>query len=454
MQEQWEIRWMDYYLVFQLQPDAEQEVISVVYKKLAAKYHPDNKATGNEAKFKELNEANEVLTNPARRSFYDKAYAQRQLANGRRNQTVQDEQRRRAAATQKAREEQQRQEEQARQRQQEEEARRKKQLPIVYPLFQQPSWYRIYDYLVRSSNGAGNDGVSVAEAVAFFAVFLFILLPPVKLLSLFASSWGAGADQFLNSRAGSLGGLGLIGLWGTFVVSNLFADYSLYKIQTVRAPRTAWLEPRRVWTVVEQALHRYRYHGHGWIAGEKTEDGEDATEKLVARLAFSYKLLGCIDLPYAVTVTIKVKESTSTAVSQVCYWFDEQRPWFWLLPAAAVVKQTNTLLLKVLAGEALPPEEQPLTPEKRRANVFAAVLRLGAAALFIFVMGFLARLFSTWLEQLKHEASTSFADVLLGLVYFALSLGSILAACAGVIALILCVIDLIDRIFPSTRSLS
>lgn len=42
-------------------PDSSADDVKKSFRKLAAKYHPDNKSTGDEAKFKKLNEANRVL---------------------------------------------------------------------------------------------------------------------------------------------------------------------------------------------------------------------------------------------------------------------------------------------------------------------------------------------------------------------------------------------------------
>jgi curved DNA-binding protein CbpA len=72
----------DYYEILQLNPNAEQLVITKVYRLLAAYYHPDNKQTGNEEKFKQVLEAYEVLSDPARRSRYNLSFQ----GNGR-NQT-------------------------------------------------------------------------------------------------------------------------------------------------------------------------------------------------------------------------------------------------------------------------------------------------------------------------------------------------------------------------------
>jgi curved DNA-binding protein len=63
----------DYYRVLGLQPKATDEEIKKAFRRLAVKYHPDvakDKKTAEE-KFKEINEANEVLSNPISREKYD-----------------------------------------------------------------------------------------------------------------------------------------------------------------------------------------------------------------------------------------------------------------------------------------------------------------------------------------------------------------------------------------------
>src|SRR5262249_15846928 len=61
----------NYYETLQLSPAAEQLVITKVYRLLAAYYHPDNKQTGDEEKFKQILKAYEILSDPAKRSRYD-----------------------------------------------------------------------------------------------------------------------------------------------------------------------------------------------------------------------------------------------------------------------------------------------------------------------------------------------------------------------------------------------
>jgi curved DNA-binding protein CbpA len=63
----------DYYEVLGLDRSASEEEIKKAFRKLAFKYHPDrNKEDGAEEKFKEINEAYEVLSDPERRAIYDR----------------------------------------------------------------------------------------------------------------------------------------------------------------------------------------------------------------------------------------------------------------------------------------------------------------------------------------------------------------------------------------------
>jgi len=61
----------DYYEVLQVSDSAETETINRVYRIFAQRYHPDNRETGNEARFREITEAYHVLSNPERRAQYD-----------------------------------------------------------------------------------------------------------------------------------------------------------------------------------------------------------------------------------------------------------------------------------------------------------------------------------------------------------------------------------------------
>ena len=62
----------DYYEVLGISKGASEEEIKKAYRKMAKKYHPDvNKEPGAEEKFKEINEAYEVLSDPQKKATYD-----------------------------------------------------------------------------------------------------------------------------------------------------------------------------------------------------------------------------------------------------------------------------------------------------------------------------------------------------------------------------------------------
>lgn len=65
--------YIDYYKILGLSKSASEKDIKNAYRKLARKYHPDLNPNDKEAerKFKEVNEANEVLSNPENRKKYD-----------------------------------------------------------------------------------------------------------------------------------------------------------------------------------------------------------------------------------------------------------------------------------------------------------------------------------------------------------------------------------------------
>ncbi|MDO4456069.1 MAG: DnaJ domain-containing protein, partial [Ligilactobacillus agilis] len=62
----------DPYEVLGVSKDASADEIKRAYRKLSKKYHPDlNKEPGAEAKFKEINEAYETLSDPQKKAQYD-----------------------------------------------------------------------------------------------------------------------------------------------------------------------------------------------------------------------------------------------------------------------------------------------------------------------------------------------------------------------------------------------
>jgi len=71
------VKFKDYYEVLGLSRDATEKALKDAYRKLARQYHPDmqtvpSKKTAAEEKFKELNEAYEVLGDPDKRKQYDR----------------------------------------------------------------------------------------------------------------------------------------------------------------------------------------------------------------------------------------------------------------------------------------------------------------------------------------------------------------------------------------------
>ena len=66
------MKFKDYYATLGVERGATQDEIKKAYRKLARKYHPDvSKEQDAEARFKDVNEANEVLSDPEKRAAYD-----------------------------------------------------------------------------------------------------------------------------------------------------------------------------------------------------------------------------------------------------------------------------------------------------------------------------------------------------------------------------------------------
>jgi len=67
------VEYKDYYKTLGVKKDASEKEIKTAYRKLARKYHPDVNPNNPqaEARFKEINEANEVLGDSGKRTKYD-----------------------------------------------------------------------------------------------------------------------------------------------------------------------------------------------------------------------------------------------------------------------------------------------------------------------------------------------------------------------------------------------
>ncbi|MCM1052665.1 MAG: molecular chaperone DnaJ [Ruminococcus sp.] len=72
----------DYYEVLGVSKTASDEEIKRAFRKLAKTYHPDNKQTGDEAKFKEVGEAYAILSDATKRRQYDQFGHQAFTNNG------------------------------------------------------------------------------------------------------------------------------------------------------------------------------------------------------------------------------------------------------------------------------------------------------------------------------------------------------------------------------------
>ncbi|HZS51065.1 MAG TPA: DnaJ domain-containing protein [Bryobacterales bacterium] len=66
---------MNYYAVLGVDADADEKTIRSAFRALARRYHPDAGEGSSEAKFRQVLQAYEVLSNPVRRREYDQSQA-------------------------------------------------------------------------------------------------------------------------------------------------------------------------------------------------------------------------------------------------------------------------------------------------------------------------------------------------------------------------------------------
>src|SRR5438552_12670958 len=65
---------VDHYEVLQISPNADLETVRRVYRIQAQRFHPDNLDTGDAETFRRISDAYEVLTDPQRRTAYDREH--------------------------------------------------------------------------------------------------------------------------------------------------------------------------------------------------------------------------------------------------------------------------------------------------------------------------------------------------------------------------------------------
>jgi hypothetical protein len=63
---------MTLYDVLEVSPRASHDTLSAAFRSLSARFHPDNKKTGNEGMYKDITAAWTVLKNPEKRKRYDR----------------------------------------------------------------------------------------------------------------------------------------------------------------------------------------------------------------------------------------------------------------------------------------------------------------------------------------------------------------------------------------------
>jgi curved DNA-binding protein CbpA len=67
-------KFVDYYEILEVSPNANSGTIERMFRYFAQRYHPDNKETGDRARFDVVLEANATLRDPVKRAQYDIYY--------------------------------------------------------------------------------------------------------------------------------------------------------------------------------------------------------------------------------------------------------------------------------------------------------------------------------------------------------------------------------------------
>lgn len=64
-------KFIDYYEILEISPNANSGTIDRMFRYLAQRYHPDNQDTGDRLRFDEIVEAHDTLSDPVKRAQYD-----------------------------------------------------------------------------------------------------------------------------------------------------------------------------------------------------------------------------------------------------------------------------------------------------------------------------------------------------------------------------------------------
>ena len=72
-------RFVDYYEILQVSPNADNEMIERIYRLFAKRYHPDSSINGDAEKFNMVTEAYRLLSDPEERAAFDVKYEEEKI---------------------------------------------------------------------------------------------------------------------------------------------------------------------------------------------------------------------------------------------------------------------------------------------------------------------------------------------------------------------------------------
>ena len=73
-------KFIDYYDLMFISPDADTEIVERVFRVMAKRYHPDNAETKDRDRFDLIVEAYDILSDPVKRASYDAGYDEQKAA--------------------------------------------------------------------------------------------------------------------------------------------------------------------------------------------------------------------------------------------------------------------------------------------------------------------------------------------------------------------------------------